>query len=305
MGFDASEVVRELDGQRVMREVDAQRVLRDSSHVASMSNSSRQYKNIARDLSGIDQLRRSILGSMAPAIGDLRAAEKISRTGVYLASLSARPLASFRVSHVFPESVRRGLPGLSGNLTDLSNYPRMQSDVLKQARMLGYVGLSSSIAQAFETHGLASANIAEWSLRPVQSIRTSALRSFWKAATTFGPIVVSPDYEDDEPFDYHPDLGGLLPETATKSGDATEVEELWEVVVAYAQGIAVHYCREVLLSVMSNGRRFVIRVYQHPAAAGAIGGGISAQIGFEIGGAAGATIAGATGPLITYLLTRC
>jgi hypothetical protein len=180
----------------------------------------------------------------------------------------------------------------------------MRSDLLKQARLFGYVDLSTSIAQAFATHALASANITEWSLRSLQSIRTPARRSFPKAATTFGPIVVSPDYEDDQPFNYHPDLGSLLPETATKSGDATEVEEPWYVVVAYAQGIAVHYCREVLLSVMGNGRRFVIRVYQHPAAAGAIAGGISAQIGFEIGGAAGATIVGATGPLITYLLTR-
>src|SRR5215207_1902041 len=36
-----------------------------------------------------------------------------------------------------------------------------------------------------------------------------------KAATTFRPIVVSPDYEDDAPFDYHPDVQGwLLPETS-------------------------------------------------------------------------------------------
>jgi hypothetical protein len=36
-----------------------------------------------------------------------------------------------------------------------------------------------------------------------------------KAATTFGPIVVSPDYEDDAPFDFHPDVQGwLLPETS-------------------------------------------------------------------------------------------
>jgi hypothetical protein len=141
MGFDASEVMRELDGQRVMREVDAQRVLRDSSHVASVSNSLRQYMNIARDLSGIAQLHRSIQGSMVPAIGDVRAAEMISRTGVYdsLAGLrSARHLASLTGSHVVPESVRRGLPGLlSRNLTGLSNYPRMPSDVLKPAGCLG------------------------------------------------------------------------------------------------------------------------------------------------------------------------
>jgi hypothetical protein len=168
MGFEASEVMRELDGQRVMREVDAQRVirevdaqrvLRDSSHVASVSNVLRQYKQLARDLSGMDWMQRSIQGSMVPAIGDVWAAEM-----------------------------------------SLSNYARMQSD------MVGYRSLRRSIAQAFESHGIDSANIAAWSLRRVQAIRTSALPPILKAATTFGPIVVSPDYEDDVPFDYHPDL---------------------------------------------------------------------------------------------------
>src|SRR5215208_1726428 len=241
MGFEASEVMRELNGQRVMREVDAQRVirevdaqrvLRDSSNVASVSNVLRQYKQLARDLSGIDRtrqykqlardlsrmdwMRRSIQGSMVPAIGDVWAAEM-----------------------------------------SLSNYARMQSD------MLGYRSLRRSIAQAFESQGIDSANIAAWSLRRVQAIRTSALPPILKAATTFGPIVVSPDYEDDAPFDYHPDLGRLLPETATNSGGATEVQELWAEVVAFAQGIANHHRTKVFLSVMTNGTRFVIRVSKH------------------------------------------
>jgi hypothetical protein len=238
---------------------------------------------------------------MVHAIDDARIAE-MGRTIAYTSLTRVRD--TLRTSNVLDESMRRVLPGLSRNLADLSYYALTQSDVLKQARTLAYLGLSSSIAQAFEVHGFDSASIAAWSLRSVQSIRTSALPPILRAATTFGPIVVSPDYEDDAPFDYHPDLGRLLPETATNSGGATEVQELWVEVVAFAQGIANHHRTKVFLSVMTNGTRFVIRVSKHPAAAGAIGGGISAQIGFEIGGAAGATIAGVTGPLITYLLTR-
>jgi hypothetical protein len=45
VGFDASEFMQEVDGQRV---------LRDSSSIASVSKSLLQYKNIARDLSGVD-----------------------------------------------------------------------------------------------------------------------------------------------------------------------------------------------------------------------------------------------------------
>jgi hypothetical protein len=173
------------------------------------------------------------------------------------------------------------------------------SDVLKQARNAAYLGLGISIAVAFEAHGLDSVNIAAWSLRrSAQSIRTPALRSVLKAATTFGPIVVLPDYEDDAPFDYHPNLEWLLPETATVSGDA------WDVVVAFAQGVAVHHHNKALLSVIGNGMRVVIHVCTHPAAAGAIGGVISAPLGYEIGGVVGAAFGGATGPLITYVLTR-
>jgi hypothetical protein len=266
MGFNASEVMRELDGQRVMREVDAQRVLRDSSHVASVSNVLRQYKQLARDLSGMDWMRGSIQGSMVPAIGDAWAAEM-----------------------------------------SLSNYARMQSD------MLGYRGLRRSIAQAFESHGIDSANIAAWNLRRVQSIRTSALPPILKAATTFGPIVVSPDYKDDAPFDYHPDLGWLLPETATESGDAIDLEGPWPQVVAFAQGIAVRHGTEALLTVMGNGRRVVIRICKHPAtvgtAAGTVAGAISGAAGGVVSGdvvaeAVSGSVNGGVGALIMYVLTR-
>jgi len=275
MGFEASEVMRELNGQRVMREVDAQRVirevdaqrvLRDSSNVASVSNVLRQYKQLARDLSRMDWMRRSIQGSMVPAIGDVWAAEM-----------------------------------------SLSNYARMQSD------MLGYRSLRRSIAQAFESQGIDSANIAAWSLRRVQAIRTSALPPILKAATTFGPIVVSPDYEDDAPFDYHPDLGWLLPKTATESGDAIDLEGPWPQVVAFTQGIAVRHGTEALLAVMGNGRRVVIRICKHPAVAGTAAGTLAGAVGGAAGGLVSGDVvtdavtngvSGGVGALIMYLLSR-
>jgi hypothetical protein len=265
LGFDASEVMRELDGQRVMREVDGQRVLRDSLPIASMSNSLQPLKNIARDLSGIDQLRRSIRGSMAPSIGALNSMA-MSRAGAYshltkVVNEALRPYNPPIHRQVISDSLRRGLPGLAGNLTGSNYYVRMQSDVLRQVRTLGYPSLSSSLAQAFKSYGLDSAYSAAWSLRRVQSFRTPALESMLKTATTFGPIVVSPNYED-APFDYHPSLQGwLMPETATESGDAIDVEKLWAVVVAFAVGIAQHHHSKVLLRVMrEDGRGFLIQV---------------------------------------------
>jgi hypothetical protein len=114
-----------------MREVDAQRVLRDASPVASVNNVLRQYQRHARDLIGVDQLQRTIQGSMVHAIDDARIAE-MSSTIAY-ASLT-RVRDTLRASHVLDESVRRVLPGLRRNLADLSYYALTQSDVLKQAR---------------------------------------------------------------------------------------------------------------------------------------------------------------------------
>jgi hypothetical protein len=260
VGFDASEI---------MQEVDAQRVLRDSSSIASMSNSLLQYKNIARDLSGVDRMLRSF-GGIDQIFRDIRGTDRVLSMarvagGARFAEMNRADLYADLAKHVVPEFARRGLPGLARNLAGLNDYSRMQSDVLKQARMLGSLGLSSSIAHAFEAHGLDSAHSAAWTLRRVQSLHTSPLRPFLKAAPTFGPIVVSPDYEDDEPFHYHPDLQGwLIPETATESGDAIDIEELIAEAYAYAVGIAQHHHTRALLTIVGkHGSAFVIRVAEN------------------------------------------
>lgn len=96
----------------------------------------------------------------------------------------------------------------------------------------------------------------------MQLIRTSALLSTLKAATTLGPIVISPDYEDDAPSDYHPDLQGwLLPETATESGDAIDVEELRIQMVAIVVSIARHHRTKALIRGLGkDGRTLLIQV---------------------------------------------
>jgi hypothetical protein len=265
VGFDASRAMQQLDGSRALRELDAQRYSIVPSHIASANNILRQYQKTVLGFSGIDEIQRSIQGSMARSIGSLSSAA-MNRAGAYshltkVVNETLRPYKPPIHHQVIPESVRRGLPGLTWNLAGSSYYARMQSDVLKQVRMPGYLGLSRSIAQAFKSHGLDSAYSAAWSLRHVQSFRTPALQSMLKTATTFGPIVVSPDYED-APFDYHPNLQGwLIPETATESGDAIDVEELWAEVVAFAVGIAQHHHSKVLLRVMrEDGRSFLIQV---------------------------------------------
>jgi hypothetical protein len=138
----------------------------------------------------------------------------------------------------------------------------------------------------FEAHGLVSAHGAAWNLQRLQAIRTPGLQAVLKATTTFGPIVVSPDY-DDTPFDYSPDLRGLIPETATESGDAVEFEELWAVVIAFAQAIAQHHHTEILLSTIGNGHRFLIRASTSPTGATVIGGGVGTALGIEIGATPG------------------
>ena len=90
----------------------------------------------------------------------------------------------------------------------------------------------------------------------------------------------------------------------TESDEDFDVEEWWAEVVAFAQGIALHHCAEVLLSVMGNDTRYLIRVVEHPVGAAVAGGATGGVVGFEIGGAIGAGLGGGVGPLITYLLTH-
>jgi hypothetical protein len=167
----------------------------------------------------------------------------------------ARSMAQSMAQSVAPSLARSVTPSMARSIESL--------------RSAAMSSLSSSITQSFEVHGLDPAHSASWSLRRVPSVRTPALQSFLKAATRFGPIVVTPDYEDDELFDYHPDLGWLLPETAAESRDAIDVEELWNVVVAFAQGIAVDHRTKVLLSMIGeDGRSFLVQV------AGTVAGGL-------------------------------
>ncbi len=237
MGFDASEVERDPDAERLLR----------SSFSPSMNYEVRRLQKMLRSF-GIDSMLASFQGSMVPVIGDVRSAEMIRTTGVNL-SLA-----------IFPESVRRGVPGLSGNFTGLSYYARMQSNVLKHHRMIGNIGPSGAVAQAFKLQGIASAYSSAWSLHRVPSVRTPALQSLLKSVTTIGPIVISPD-DEDVPLAYQPDLQGwLIPETATDSGDAIDVEELRIQMVATVVRIA----RDLV------GARLVIHLLHRPCFAHAV-----------------------------------
>jgi hypothetical protein len=112
------------------------------------------------------------------------------------------------------------------------------------------------------TSRLAPLSSSAWNLRHIKDVRTAAFRSVLKATTTFGPVVVSPDDEDDAPFDYLPELQGwLISETGAESGGAVDVEELWAEVVAFAVGIAQHHHSKVFIrAVGKDFRTFLIQV---------------------------------------------
>ena len=126
--------------------------------------------------------------------------------------------------------------------------------------------------------------------------------------------MIPPDYDDDTPFDYHPDpKSWLIPETGTGQGNSLAVEDLWAEAAASAQGIAVYHRFQVLLSVMGNGTRFLIRVCKHPVVVGTA----SATVAGAICGTAGVIVTGdvvnsavsngvssGVGALIMFLLSR-
>jgi hypothetical protein len=256
LGFDAGDVMRELDGQRVMPEVDAhrlrhaldgQRALREASRGVAMDYDLLRRKMMPEVIRN-ERMLRSVQVSAARIAGDVRTAEMVRRSvSTPLANFNVRiaetvrrsvsaPLADFNLRAA--EMVRRSV---SAPLADFSSH------VLRQTSTFAIRDLGYSIAQAFEAQDIASAYSEGWRLRVMPYTRTSALQSILRVTSTFGPIVVPPDYDYEAPFDYHPDLQGWrIPETATESGEAIDVEELWAAVVAWAQGIAVHHRTEVL-----------------------------------------------------------
>lgn len=195
--------------------------------------------------------------------------------------------------------------GFAGKIN--SSPPRSRFTVPRYAGMFGNLVLSGDIARALTSHGLGSAYGTAWNLHRVQSFRTSALQTLLKTVISFGPIVISPDY-DDAPFEYAPDLRELIPETVTESGDAVDFEGLQAVVIAVAQAIAQHHHTEVLLSTMSNGHRFLIRVSKHPAMShtvgGTVGGAAGGAVSGEVVNVVGGAVSGGVGRLLTYVLTR-
>jgi len=247
---------------------DARRFLHDSSHLFSVNHVLKQYQKMAREISGVDRTLRSF-GGMDPVIrmsNDMNRVSSMARAagGVRFEETNRMGLYADLAKRAIPESMRRGPLALARNLASVGYYPRLPSDVLMQHRMIGNLGLSSSVAQAFKLQGIASAYSSAWSLHRAPPVRTPALQSFLKTTTTFGPIVISPD-DEAPPSNYHPDLQGwLIPETATESGDDIDVEELVNAVFAYTLGIAQHHRTRALLTVVGkHGGAFLIRVAEN------------------------------------------
>jgi hypothetical protein len=157
---------------------------------------------------------------------------------------------------------------LRRSLASTGFYPHPQSNALMIRRMLENVlGPQDAVSRALKLHGIASAYGGSWSLYRVPPFRTPALQSFLRYLPTTGPIVVSPD-DEAPPSDYHPDLPEwLIPMTATRSGDALDVEQLWAETLALVVAIARHHRTEAIVKgVGRHGITFLVAV-----AAGALG----------------------------------
>jgi hypothetical protein len=217
--------------------LDGQRVLREVSRDLRITYDLQPHQKVLREI-------------------NVRTAEMVRR------SVSAS-FANFNVRTA--EMVKRSV---SAPLRDLRYH------VLRQTSTFAIRDLSHSIAQAFEAQDIASHYSDSWGLYRAPSFRTSAQRSFPKSSPTFGPIMISPE-DREAPFDYHPKLQGwIIPETATNSRVAAiDVEELVNVVFAYALGIAQHHRTRVLLTVVGkHGGTFLIRAAENTA--GGTAGGL-------------------------------
>ena len=172
------------------------------------------------------------------------------------------------------------------------------------AGSVGNVGLANSVAESFRFHGLDSFQGAAWNLRQVRLGNNPGLRALLKNSTIFGPIVVRPDYEDDAPFDYHPDLRDVIPETDSSPEEGFDVEEYWAMVVAFDQGLAYLHHAPVLVNGLKGGARVVFRIVNHHTTRTAAGSTLSTLVGHEIGGLEGVLFTATVTPYLVYLLTQ-
>lgn len=281
-----------------------------------------QRRDLFRPLGGLGNIEGSIYGKLTRNIASLGspglATNKWSAIG------TVGPMVSYKtslLSKVIESSLlnpRNPLPGVSGINHTLASEAFKVIDTkpwlasLAQPRidtrpwfngLSSNVGLGAEVARAFQAHGLDETLGTAWTLRRVWFGSNPAVRSILKNTTSFGPIVVPPDYDDYAPFDYHPDLRDVIPETGTKPEKDLDTEERWAEIVAIAQGVAQRHCRAILVSVTKGGR-VVFQVVNHPVARTAAAGTLSGYLGIEIGGAAGAMFTGGVTPVLVYFLTR-
>jgi hypothetical protein len=132
----------------------------------------------------------------------------------------------------------------------------------KAARPSGVAGLHGSIAGSFAAMNLTSDSAANWYLKRVRVENDAALRSLLRSVKTFRPIVVSPEQEAEASDFYPPDLQGwLIPETATRRSEDTDLKERQVAAYANALGVAIHHHSDVFLrAVGPDGRSFLIQV---------------------------------------------
>jgi hypothetical protein len=243
---------------------------RELSHLNSMRSILRQQEKIAREISNKERMLRSF-DRIEQIVLNANSARNLALGMTHTAGWAE--LAENRAAYyldlaksIVPESMRPGfqLTQLRRNFASVGHHTRIQSDALRYGNMFGGLGLSNyigQVAQAIEAQSFPSINSADWSFRIVHSFRTPALQSILNSSTTFGPIVVSPD-DEALPSNYHPDLQGwLVPETATESGAAIDVEELLSQVFTFAADKAQQYRSNVSISVVGkSGLRYLVRV---------------------------------------------
>jgi hypothetical protein len=268
---DAGRTVVGFDASKVEQYSDARRVFREYSHVNLINDILEQRRKMLGRFGGIDLTLRSFGG-----IDQMAREDSVRSQGLRLARLAGANLVGTNTAGVYadlakrivPESMRLELPESIRNLaTSIGHYSPLLSNAPRYGKMFGNMGLSRSVSQALKMQGLASAYSSAWSLHRVPPMRTPAIQALLKSMPTFGPIVVSPD-DAAPPSNYHPDLQGwLIPDTATDSGDAIDVEELVDIVFAYVLGIAQHHRTRVLVTVVGkHGGTFLIRVAENTVA---------------------------------------
>lgn len=246
-------------------------------HVLASDPTTKIHEGIAAATADLKCASEAVTGLPSIAsVPEIASASK-GMTGLYLSSSARSDVAEMRNLPSVMENVRRAEASVKGASTARGRLATMFDDLSvgdllaahgRMDRLTAAAGNLSALTRYPPTAtGFISRSVEEQMadlrllLRPsLGAYQTPHYDRFGfgpeiRAATTYGPVVVTPDGPPPPPPDYTPSLETFIPDTASSADDVPTIEDVWAEVVVLAQDMARRYKGHVVIRALGPGER--------------------------------------------------